>query len=145
MTEGEEHIAGRDELAAAIAEAGQRQTTVGFRWAGGFITHPAQLAALPPLGARRRPPLPPPSTPSSMTQRHAGTEGLAVVSEPADDDVAVPGLSGNDNLRKPIQLLSRVNKAEQVGGVSVQLDIAVERQRWFWWRLALRLVARRLR
>jgi hypothetical protein len=38
-----------------------------------------------------------------------------------------------------------VTEAERVGGVSLQLDIAVERRRWLWWHLALRLVARRLR
>jgi hypothetical protein len=36
-------------------------------------------------------------------------------------------------------------EAERVGGVSVQLDVGVERRRSFFWRLALRLVVRRLR
>jgi hypothetical protein len=47
-------------------------------------------------------------------------------SEPADDVVAVP-------------------EAARVGGLSVQLDIAVERRRRFFWRLALSAVVRRLR
>jgi hypothetical protein len=35
-------------------------------------------------------------------------------------------------------------EAARAGGVSVQLDIHVERRRFFWWRLGLRFVARRL-
>jgi hypothetical protein len=51
-------------------------------------------------------------------------QGLIVASKPADDDVAA---------------------SEAVRGISQQLDVAVERRRSWWWRLALTLVARRLR
>jgi hypothetical protein len=47
-------------------------------------------------------------------------QGLAVVSKPAEDVVAAP-------------------EVKRVGGVSVQLDIAVERRRSFWWRLVAKL------
>jgi hypothetical protein len=81
---------------------------------------------MPPLGARRRPlPPGPPSTPVGLTQRDPEPQGLAVVSKPADDDVAAV-------------------EAERVGGVSLQLDIHVERRRFFWWRLMASLVVRRL-
>jgi hypothetical protein len=52
-------------------------------------------------------------------------QGLALPSRPAQDVVAVP-------------------EAARVGGVSMQLDIAGERRRSHWWRLALSLVVRRL-
>jgi hypothetical protein len=110
-----------------MAEAARRHTTVGFGLpAGPFLTSVAQVAALPPLGARRRPPPPvPPSEPVGLAQRDTDPEVRAVVSKPADDVVAVP-------------------EAERVGGVSLQLDVAVERRRWLFWRLALSLVVRRL-
>ena len=41
--------------------------------------------------------------------------------------------------------LVRLPEPKQVGGVSMQLDVSVERRRSFWWRLAVSLVARRLR
>jgi hypothetical protein len=82
---------------------------------------------LPPFGVYQRPrPPKPPSAPVGIAQCDTDPQGLATASKPADDVVAAP-------------------EAERVGGVSVQLDIAVERRRWFWWHLALRLVARRLR
>jgi hypothetical protein len=40
--------------------------------------------------------------------------------------------------------LVRLSEAKRVGGVSVQLDVSVERRRSFWWRLAVSLMARRL-
>jgi len=48
-----------------------------------------------------------------------------VEAKPAEDDVAA-------------------TEAQRVAGVAVELNVEVTRRRWFWWRLALRLVARRL-
>ena len=127
-----------DDLLAAISEAGQRRTTVGFGWASGssFITHPAQLQSLPPFGRLR--PLPPKPPRGGLSAIDAGTADKPS-SEPVRDDVGAraPTL--------PETGLARLPEAKRVGGVSVQLDIAVERRRFFWWRLALSLVVRRLR
>lgn len=81
---------------------------------------PSSLRPTPP----RRPPVPP-ARPVSADVVAAEPQIAAVASEPADDDVVGP-------------------EAERVGGVSIQLDIAVERRRSFWWRLALSMVVRRL-
>jgi hypothetical protein len=107
------------ELAKALAAA-ERPVVPCWR-PGGFITSVNQLQSLPPLGARRR--RLPPGLPSVPVRDDVGAndaQGLAVVSKPADDVVAAP-------------------EVKRVGGVSVQLDIAVERRRSFWWRLVAKL------
>jgi hypothetical protein len=93
---------------------------------GRFINDPAQMQDLYRPFCRLPPPPPVrPSAPVGLAQRDTDPEGLVVVSRPADDVVASP-------------------EAERVGGVSVQLDVAISRRRFFWWRLALSLVVRRL-
>jgi hypothetical protein len=82
----------------------------------------------PSSGLRPTPPRPPPKRPSKPVSADvvaAQSSTAPAASKPADDDVAAP-------------------EAQRVGGVSVQLDIAVERRRSFWWRLALSMVVRRL-
>jgi hypothetical protein len=59
----EGHIASSHELQAALAEAAQRHTTVGFGPRGAFLTTVAEVAALPPLGWNRSAPAVPPSVP----------------------------------------------------------------------------------
>jgi hypothetical protein len=90
-----------------------------------FIENPEQLQLYRPF--TRLHPLPPvrPSTPAGLPQRDTDPQWLTAPSRAADDVVAVP-------------------EAERVGGLSVQLDIGIERRRSFWWRLSLSLVARRL-
>jgi hypothetical protein len=124
-------------LARAISEAGQRRPTVWFGSTGGFITHPDQIWTLPPLGGLRGGAgvngaiqAPPPKLPPAPVSRDVSP------SEP--QGLAVPSSMSNDTLEQPPE-------AERVHGVSVQLDIAVERRRSYWWRLALTFVARRLR
>jgi hypothetical protein len=133
-TEGEGRIADRVELQKAIDSVPPRQTVV---WPSGpFLTSVAQVEALPPFGVYRRPrPPEPPSTPVGLAQRDTGSQGLTVVSRPADDVVAAPEAE-KPGIEPTI--------LERVAGVSVQLDIAVERRRFFWWRLALSMVVRRL-
>jgi hypothetical protein len=85
-----------------------------------------------PLGMRRPPPKPP-ATPVRDEADGPGHQLATVASEAPLATVEA----------KPAD--AHVSSPEVVGGVSVQLDIAVERRRSHWWRLALRLVARRLR
>jgi len=53
-------------------------------------------------------------------------QGLTVVSKPADDDVASA-------------------EAERATGVSMRLDVYLERRRSWFWRLAAMFTVRRLR
>jgi hypothetical protein len=93
---------------------------------GRFINDPAQLQELYRPFCRLPPPPPVrPSAPDGLAQRDTEPPGLSVVSDAPTGLPAVP-------------------EAERVGGLSVQLDIGIERRRSFWWRLSLSLVVRRL-
>jgi hypothetical protein len=116
----------------------QRQT-VGFGWSGSpFITDPAQLAALPPLSRRRRLPPKPPSLPN--LENVAASDSGALVATVAASDAQVANVAS-----KPADDDVRLPEAKRMGGVSMQLDVAVERRRSWFWRLAVSLVVRRLR
>jgi hypothetical protein len=96
----------------------------------GFIREPEQLAWWVPLTPR---PVPPPVRPSVPVSRdievgRSGPPPLPAIPEAPRAAVAVS--QGNGDLTK------------RRGGLSVHLDINVERRRSFWWRLALSLVVR---
>ena len=110
------------ELAKAIAAAGQNGHRVAFGPASGFITNVNQLGAYRPLTRTM-----PPKQPVSRD----------IVADPIPE--YLPAITeaprASEGLTAP----------EVVHGVSVQLDIAVERRRSWFWRLALSMVVRRLR
>jgi hypothetical protein len=69
--------------------------------------------------------------------------------EPVSDDVAPPESPADSNVIVASESPTAPHKViEDAGGggrgVTMQLDIAVERRRSFWWRLAASLVIRRL-
>jgi hypothetical protein len=116
------------ELQAVLAQAAQRRadTNLLFQPSGSpFLTDPDQLRFYRPF-CRLRPP--PPVRPVSRE----------IVADPIPE--YPPAIA-----EAPRAAADDVRLSELKRGVSVQLDIAVERRRFFWWRLALSLVARRLR
>jgi hypothetical protein len=118
----EASIASREELAAAIAEAGQRH--IVWRW------EPAStLWATPP----RRP-----AKPVSADVAAAESPTAPAVLEASE------GLADSVSLGDGIGGLTASPEAERLHGVAVQLDIGVTRRRLHWWRLAASLVVRRL-
>jgi hypothetical protein len=121
-----ERIATPAEVLNAISQASSNRAAVGFGpWCSPEMAHQLALyrkkKAAPgrsvSIGPERRPepPVPPP-VPVVETTTAEPPAGLVRLPEP-----------------------------KQVSGVSVQLDVSVERRRSFWWRLAVSLVARRLR
>jgi hypothetical protein len=93
------------------------------------------VSGLPPLGSYRSVVTKTPSEPVSADVVAAEAPLAAVAIRPADDVVATPEAE-KSGIESVI--------LERVGGVSVQLDINIERRRWLWWRLALSMVVRRL-
>jgi hypothetical protein len=139
------------ELHAALVEAQQRHPTVGqvSGWDGppaGFMTNPAELRR---YRARKKADL-------SVAHRDTG-DLLHPPAVPERDAVPVRDDGGPPMVQiaaeAPTGLVRNTARygsiphllPEAVRGMSLQLDIGVERRRSFWWRLALRLAVRRLR
>jgi hypothetical protein len=132
LLEGGECIASNAELQAAIAEA-QRHPTVGFGWASppcGFMTNPAELQR---YRARKK-------ASDSVAHRETIDHQRAAVPVRHDGGPALVPVAA-----EAPTALARLPESTRVGGVSVQLDVAVERRRLWFWRLALHFVVRRLR
>jgi hypothetical protein len=121
----------REGLQKAIDSVPRRQTVV---WPSGpFLTSVAQVEALPPFGVYRPPP----------PVRPAGRTSADVVA--LDGPLAIePNLPACRKIEASEGVVAPPPEAQRVSGVSVQLDIAVERRRFFWWHLALSMVVRRL-
>lgn len=92
-----------------------------------FLTTPEEVERLyRPLGWL---PSPPPVQPSVPVSRDVPASPTPVVAEPS----------------RPLEALAATPPVSvRQSGLTVQLDINVERRRSWWWRLALSLVVRRL-
>jgi hypothetical protein len=110
----------RQDLLNALMEAPR----FGYRPPPHPLFHSLLRASAPPKPVGRTAPAPAAQPPRLCVRRRtsppAASEGHAVAPEVG---TAVPTLA----------------EVERLGGISMQLDIAVERRRSFWWRLVAKL------